>query len=105
MLTSLSLKSKAVQAALESAPKKGVHVRMLLEREIGWKAWYAGPGGGVDHLLASREEQAKRTRIGDCEYYVGASKPSSRRLLGPDTSGCFGYHWHVGYVLDIHRPT
>merc|ERR1712139_386066 len=45
-MTSLTLKSKQVQKLLAMAPSKGIRVKQLLEREVAWKAWYAGRGGG-----------------------------------------------------------
>jgi len=100
-LTSLTLKSKGVCAVLEEAPSRGVRVRQLLEREVGYKSWYAG-GGNQSHLDATSAEQTQRTRIGECEYFVGLCDEDSPRFPGPNKR--FGYEWHVAYVLDLHRP-
>merc|ERR1712129_501871 len=99
MVTSLALKSNGVRRVLDAAASHGVRVRPLLEREIAWKVWYAGPGGGVDHVLATREERKTRHRVGECDYFIGATEPDNRRF-GGKTGGRMsyaGYHWHVAY--------
>mmetsp|Transcript_103021 Transcript_103021/g.320433 ORF Transcript_103021/g.320433 Transcript_103021/m.320433 type:complete len:302 (+) Transcript_103021:118-1023(+) len=103
MVTSLTLKSPQVRAALEAAPERGVRVRRLVEREIAWKAWYAGPRE-LDHLLASRHERGARQRIGECDYFVGATEPGASRTGADGRDKLWNYHWHFAYVLDIHRP-
>eukprot|EP00418_Pyrodinium_bahamense_P006548 CAMPEP_0179023768 /NCGR_PEP_ID=MMETSP0796-20121207/7102_1 /TAXON_ID=73915 /ORGANISM="Pyrodinium bahamense, Strain pbaha01" /LENGTH=399 /DNA_ID=CAMNT_0020719693 /DNA_START=110 /DNA_END=1309 /DNA_ORIENTATION=- len=100
MVTSLTLKSPQVRAALEAAPKYGVRVRQLVEREIAWKAWYAGPRG-LDHLLASKVERRERQRIGECEFFVGTTEPGNSRTGSDGRDRFWNYHWHVAYVLDI----
>jgi len=100
MVTSLTLKAPKVRELLRAAPKRGVHVQVLVEREIAWKAWYAGPEQ-TDYLMASGEERRARQSIGDCSFFVGATK-SGR--LGDKDRACPSYSWHVAYVLDIHRP-
>uniref|UniRef100_A0A7S4Q1U4 Methyltransferase small domain-containing protein n=1 Tax=Alexandrium monilatum TaxID=311494 RepID=A0A7S4Q1U4_9DINO len=100
LITSLTLKSPQVRGLLGSAPARGVRVRQLLEREIAWKAWYAGPRG-LDHLLASPEEHDRRRRIGECEFFVGATEPGNSRTGSDGRDRFFNYHWHVAYVLDL----
>lgn len=100
MLTSLTLKSRRARQLLEEAPQRGLRVRQLLEREIAWKAYYAGRGGCPPYLLASEGEREQRRRIGDCSYFVGCTRPGDSRQ-GGDRDRLFGYHWHVAYVLDI----
>eukprot|EP00928_Gymnodinium_smaydae_P012017 TRINITY_DN14388_c0_g1_i1.p1 TRINITY_DN14388_c0_g1~~TRINITY_DN14388_c0_g1_i1.p1 ORF type:complete len:447 (+),score=72.39 TRINITY_DN14388_c0_g1_i1:41-1381(+) len=106
MITSLTLKAPAVRAALEAAPSHGVRVQVLLEREMAWKAWFAGPSSN-SYLLASDDEEARRLRLGDGEYFVGATRPGRSRTLPRDhrAYNYFSYHWHVGYVLDVSRPS
>jgi len=102
-LTSLTLKSRRVRALLEEAPSKGVQVRVHLEREIAWKAWYAGTGSGPSYLLADDEEFRERQKIGDCEFFVGCRPPGESRTGGA-RDRLWGYHWHVAYVVELHRP-
>jgi hypothetical protein len=104
MVTSLTLKSVAVREALEAASARGLLVNLLVEREIAWKAWYAGPGSGIDQLLATGAEVGNRQRIGANSYYVGAVPPSKSRTGLNGRDKLFGYHWHMAYVLCIHRP-
>lgn len=105
MVTSLTLKSQRVAALLSEAPSRGVEVRTLLEREIAWKAWYAGSGRGPKYLLADTDlERRERQRMGNCEFFVGATKPGDSRI-GGDRNGRMDYHWHVAYVLDLSRNT
>eukprot|EP00812_Abedinium_dasypus_P010491 NODE_4108_length_709_cov_268.278287.p2 GENE.NODE_4108_length_709_cov_268.278287~~NODE_4108_length_709_cov_268.278287.p2 ORF type:complete len:141 (-),score=30.62 NODE_4108_length_709_cov_268.278287:269-691(-) len=101
-LTSLTLKARGVVAALEAAHAAGVSARIVSEREIAYKAWYAGRGG-MGHLLASAAERSTRVRIGGCQYFVGMTEPGNSREPGEGRRD-FGYHWHVAYVLDLHYP-
>mmetsp|Transcript_42694 Transcript_42694/g.117821 ORF Transcript_42694/g.117821 Transcript_42694/m.117821 type:complete len:518 (-) Transcript_42694:68-1621(-) len=107
MVTSLTFKAVRVRSILDAACAAGVQVRILAEREIAWKAWYAGRGAiGNDYLLAADpEERCVRRRIGGCEFYVGATEPRSKRMGNEGAHVGSGYHWQVAYVLDIHRPT
>lgn len=104
-ITSLTLKSKYVCDWLSTAASKGITVRVLDERELAWKAWYAGRGEASSHLLAVAREADERQRIGSCDFFVGATKPNKSReggekdKIGPSAD----YHWHVAYVLDIFR--
>lgn len=102
-LTSLTLKSKQVCRLLKEAPSKGVKVNVLLEREIGWKAWYAGRGSGPEYLIASEKERTERQQLGDCSYFVGACSPGESREGGRERNNLWGYHWHVAYVIDMYR--
>eukprot|EP00927_Polykrikos_kofoidii_P086374 TRINITY_DN9652_c0_g1_i1.p1 TRINITY_DN9652_c0_g1~~TRINITY_DN9652_c0_g1_i1.p1 ORF type:complete len:597 (+),score=142.01 TRINITY_DN9652_c0_g1_i1:34-1791(+) len=101
MVTSLTLKAPAVKIAFNTAVKRGVKMRVLCEREIAWKAFYAGPAE-LDHLLATTTERTTRQTIGGCDFFVGATKPGESR------EGTYGrdflkyFHWHVGYVLVLH---
>lgn len=99
-LSSLSLKSRRLCALLEEAPKRGVRVRVLLEREVAWKAWYAGRGSSPSFLLSNADEVESKQRIGDCEFFVGCTRPGESRI-GGDRNRMSIYHWHVAYVLDI----
>mmetsp|Transcript_34389 Transcript_34389/g.73235 ORF Transcript_34389/g.73235 Transcript_34389/m.73235 type:complete len:572 (+) Transcript_34389:208-1923(+) len=103
MITSLTLKARRIRALLEQAPAAGVKVNILLEREIAWKAFYAGSGRGPKHLLASHDEYREKQKIGEHSYFVGACPPGRSRG-GGDRDRRFDYHWHVGYVLDLHIP-
>jgi len=101
MITSLTLKSQRVAALLSEAPSRGVEVRTLLEREIAWKAWYAGSGRGPKYLIAETDsERCERQRLGNCEFFIGATKPGDSRI-GGDRNRRMDYHWHVAYVLDL----
>jgi len=102
VVTSLALKSPKVQEVLAAAPAKGVKVRVLVEREIAWKTFYAGPSE-LNYLLASSEEYNARQKIGDCEFYVGATKPGMSRTGENGRDRLFGYYWHFAYMLDIGR--
>merc|ERR1712151_234811 len=102
MITSLTLKSRRVCALLAEAPTRGVRVRILLEREIAWKAFYAGNGSGSGYLMATDNEYASRQRIGENEFFIGASPPGRSRT-GGQRDGLYGYNWHTAYVLDISR--
>jgi len=104
MVTSLTLKAPRVRQALQAAAEQGVRVRQLLEREIAWKAWYAGHGGGHRHLLASADELDSKQQIGECEYFIGATAPGHSRTGTDGRDEYWGYHWHVAYVLDVWRP-
>lgn len=101
-LTSLTLKSQCVCRSLAQARSRGVTVKILVEREIAWKAWYAGRGSSPSYLLATESEYRARQLIGDCEFFVGATEPGHSRLGGVRDSR-WGYHWHYAYVLDIYR--
>eukprot|EP00929_Paragymnodinium_shiwhaense_P075298 TRINITY_DN38488_c0_g1_i1.p1 TRINITY_DN38488_c0_g1~~TRINITY_DN38488_c0_g1_i1.p1 ORF type:complete len:437 (+),score=57.09 TRINITY_DN38488_c0_g1_i1:77-1387(+) len=101
-ITSLTLKAPQVRAALDAAAVAGLTIRIMVEREIGWKAWYAGPVGN-NHLMATNEEETSKRLIGGCKMFVGATEPSRPRH--ETTSKKYrGYEWHIGYVLDISRP-
>eukprot|EP00445_Apocalathium_hangoei_P046350 CAMPEP_0203995292 /NCGR_PEP_ID=MMETSP0360-20130528/11970_1 /ASSEMBLY_ACC=CAM_ASM_000342 /TAXON_ID=268821 /ORGANISM="Scrippsiella Hangoei, Strain SHTV-5" /LENGTH=378 /DNA_ID=CAMNT_0050935969 /DNA_START=57 /DNA_END=1190 /DNA_ORIENTATION=+ len=82
MVTSLTLKAKRVQALLAQVAVQGLQVRVLVEREIAWKAWYAGSGRGPTYLLAHGTENDERQRLGSCEYFVGAMRPGDSRKGG-----------------------
>merc|ERR1712151_718438 len=96
-LTSLTLRSPAVRAALEDAAQSGIQVRVLVEREVAWKAWYAGPSS-FSHLLVSGDQSSSRTHLGENEFFVGATEEPRLIKRAPKN---VGYHWHVAYVLDI----
>lgn len=101
-LTSLSLKSQRVRNLLEEASSKGVKVTILVEREIAWKAWYAGSGRVPFFLLANGSQHSKREQIGNNKFFVGATCPGSSRI-GGSRNQRFQYHWHVAYVLELCR--
>eukprot|EP00930_Biecheleria_cincta_P098192 TRINITY_DN89874_c0_g1_i1.p1 TRINITY_DN89874_c0_g1~~TRINITY_DN89874_c0_g1_i1.p1 ORF type:complete len:396 (-),score=52.82 TRINITY_DN89874_c0_g1_i1:93-1202(-) len=103
MVTSLTLKSPAVIAALEQAAAKGCRVRVLVEREIAWKAWYAGPSA-LDHLLATPAEVTNRRSVAGCNFYIGATEPGESRTGENNRDRLWGYHWHVAYVLEVSAP-
>uniref|UniRef100_A0A7S1WKY9 Methyltransferase small domain-containing protein n=1 Tax=Alexandrium catenella TaxID=2925 RepID=A0A7S1WKY9_ALECA len=103
MVTSLTLKSPQVRSVLESAQAQGVRARQLVEREIAWKAWYAGPSG-LDHLLATPAEHCQRQRVGECDFFVGATEPGNSRTGSDGRDRYWNYHWHVAYVLDLWAP-
>eukprot|EP00437_Effrenium_voratum_P017512 CAMPEP_0181446546 /NCGR_PEP_ID=MMETSP1110-20121109/26160_1 /TAXON_ID=174948 /ORGANISM="Symbiodinium sp., Strain CCMP421" /LENGTH=416 /DNA_ID=CAMNT_0023570627 /DNA_START=36 /DNA_END=1287 /DNA_ORIENTATION=- len=100
MVTSLTLKAPAVLEALEDAEKKGCKLKVLLEREIAWKAWYAGPYS-LDHLLATAKEQRQRHKVAGCEFFLGATPPGHSRTGLDGRDQMFGYHWHFAYVLEV----
>eukprot|EP00933_Yihiella_yeosuensis_P061337 TRINITY_DN64140_c0_g1_i1.p1 TRINITY_DN64140_c0_g1~~TRINITY_DN64140_c0_g1_i1.p1 ORF type:complete len:440 (+),score=76.51 TRINITY_DN64140_c0_g1_i1:75-1394(+) len=105
MVTSLTLKSPAVISALKSAAAKGAKIRVVLEREIAWKAWYAGPNG-LNYLLATPEEYGTRVSIPGCgNFFVGATEPGNSRTGTDNRDRWSGYHWHVAYVLEVQRPS
>lgn len=103
MVSSLTLKAPRVRRALQDAHDRGFRVRVLVEREIGWKAWYAGPRE-LDHLLASGQEYAKKHRIAGCDFFVGATPPTCSRTGTDGRDRLLGYHWHYAYVVEIHKP-
>ncbi|CAK9082141.1 unnamed protein product [Durusdinium trenchii] len=100
MITSLTLKAPAILEALETVVKKGCRMKILLEREIAWKAWYAGPHS-LDHLLATEKESRYPHQVAGCEFFIGATAPGSSRTGKDGRDQMFGYHWHVAYVLEI----
>jgi len=106
IVTSLTLKAQSVRATLQSINPRNVHCRCLVEREVAWKAWYAGPAGH-DYLLADDEQCARRERIGEVDFFVGATRPGAPRLQTHHDGRHeeWGYHWHVVYVLDLWRDT
>lgn len=104
MVTSLTLKSPAVRNALCTACTEGARIRVLLEREIAWKAWYAGPSG-LKYLLASEEEYSHRKDIAGCQFFIGATEPGNSRTGTDNRDSLFSYHWHVAYVLEVSRPS
>mmetsp|Transcript_60012 Transcript_60012/g.130159 ORF Transcript_60012/g.130159 Transcript_60012/m.130159 type:complete len:454 (+) Transcript_60012:69-1430(+) len=102
-LSSLTLTAPVVRRTLDAAKDEGCRIRVLVEREIGWKAWYAG-SGSTDHLLAVGKDCSERRKIGGCEFFVGATSPGDARFV--ETRGFdvrYGYHWHVAYVLEVTR--
>lgn len=103
MVTSLTLKSPAVIAALEQAAAKGCRVRVLLQREIAWKAWYAGPSA-LDHLLATPAEVGTERSVAGCNFFIGATEPGQSRTGANNRDRLGGYHWHVAYVLEVSAP-
>eukprot|EP00913_Durusdinium_trenchii_P003878 g3587.t1 len=90
----------AILEALETVVKKGCRMKILLEREIAWKAWYAGPHS-LDHLLATEKESRYPHQVAGCEFFIGATAPGSSRTGKDGRDQMFGYHWHVAYVLEI----
>lgn len=106
VLTSLTLKARSVCATLQSAREKGIRFRCLVEREVAWKAWYAGPLGH-DHLLADAKDSKQRQKIGEVEFFVGATRPGRPRLQthSDGRQRDIGFHWHVVYVLDFWKET
>ncbi|CAE7763316.1 prmC [Symbiodinium sp. CCMP2592] len=103
MISSLTLKSPAIINALEAAEKRGCKLRVLLEREIGWKAWYAGPAA-LDHLLASPKELRDRRKVAGCKFFIGATAPGNSRTGLDGRDDLWGYHWHFAYVLEVQAP-
>lgn len=101
-LTSLTLKARRVCTLLAAASLRGVRVRILLEREVAWKAWYAGTGSAPTALLASDAEFGARQQLGDNSFFLGATRPGASRG-GGSRDVLWGYHWHVAYVLDLSR--
>jgi hypothetical protein len=103
-MTSLTLKSRQLCRWLAEAPSKGIRVQILHEREIAWKAWYAGRGSSP-HLCATAEERRNRQQIGEAKYFVGSCEPSESRSGGEKNSigPRAGYHWHVAYVINVYR--
>lgn len=102
VLTSLSLKCIRVRQLLDEARERGFQVNVLLEREVAWKAWYAGRGSSPNFLLSRGRECSERALLGDREFFVGATQPGESRAGGRRDS-YLDYHWHVAYVLDIFR--
>eukprot|EP00434_Breviolum_minutum_P042128 symbB.v1.2.037483.t1/scaffold5552.1/size25952/2 len=100
MITSLTLKAPSVLKALETAVKKGCCLKVLLEREIAWKAWYAGPNS-LDHLLATAQEHGRPHQVAGCPFYVGATPPGNSRTGQDNRDAMFGYHWHMAYVIQL----
>jgi len=103
MISSLTLKSPSIIDALEAASNNGCKIRVLLEREIGWKAWYAGPSA-LDHLLANQKELRSRRKVADCEFFIGATAPGNSRTGLDGRDDLWGYHWHFAYVLEVRAP-
>lgn len=104
LLSSMTLKSLMVRSLLERAPSCGVRVQILVEREIAWKAWYAGNGSAESGVLARGEEVRERQQIGECKYFAGATRPGRSRM-GGERNGFFDYHWHYCYVLDVWKDS
>mmetsp|Transcript_14112 Transcript_14112/g.33201 ORF Transcript_14112/g.33201 Transcript_14112/m.33201 type:complete len:456 (-) Transcript_14112:95-1462(-) len=102
VVSSLTLKAPGVVRALETTEERGMECRCLLEREVAWKAWYAGPWGH-DYLLATRGELRQRAKVAGLELFVGAAPPGKARLqtVADGRGRCRSYHWHVLYVLDF----
>eukprot|EP00929_Paragymnodinium_shiwhaense_P064579 TRINITY_DN32368_c0_g1_i1.p1 TRINITY_DN32368_c0_g1~~TRINITY_DN32368_c0_g1_i1.p1 ORF type:complete len:557 (-),score=117.73 TRINITY_DN32368_c0_g1_i1:328-1998(-) len=100
MITSLTLKAPGVRSALETAVKKGMKLEVLVEKEIAWKADYAGPTDG-DFLLAKKDEMTKRRKIGGCDFFLGATKPGESREKTMARDYLKAYHWHVAYVVSL----
>lgn len=108
VMTSLTLKAQSVCTVLEGARERGVRFRCLVEREVAWKAWYAGDGDrSHKHLLANEKEAKERQKVGEVDFFVGAMKPGHPRLQkyrdGRHRDPMF--HWHVVYVLDFWRES
>merc|ERR1719446_825358 len=100
MVTSLTLKAPAVRNALATAVKKGLKMRVLAEREVAWKADYAG-AGVTEHLIATEDEKKNKKTIGSCEFFIGATKPGESREKTMARDCLTGYHWHVAYVIAL----
>jgi len=101
--SSMTLKSLRVQELFAALPSRRLEAKILVEREIAWKAWYAGRGvwgGGSRHLLATGSGVSSRTRIGDCDFFVGATDSPRVKREGRHH---FDYHWHMSYVVHISR--
>lgn len=75
-------------------------MKVLLEREIAWKAWYAGPNA-LEHLLATEEQETSPREVAGCRFFLGATKPGRSRSKKDGRDRWFGYHWHMAYVLEI----
>jgi len=104
--SSMTLKSLRVRELLSQAPERNLSVEILLEREVAWKAWYAGRGswgGGSRHILASASEAGARERIGRCDFFVGATEPGHARGRRAGSRHHFDYHWHMSYVVHVCR--
>lgn len=104
IVTSLTLKAQSVRTTLQNLRKRGVRFRCLVEQEVAWKAFYAGPVGH-SHLLAGDKQREQRERIGEVDFFIGATKPGKPRLQTTfdGRQDCFLFHWHVVYVLDFWR--
>lgn len=104
MVSSLTLKAPAVLEALERTVKNGCALKVLLERAIAWKAWYAGPNS-LDHLLATKNQRDTPHEVAGCRLFLGATVPGSSRF-GTSEDGrdlLLGYHWHMAYVLELQK--
>jgi len=104
VVSSLTLKAPAVLEALHGLADRGVSCACLAEREVAWKAWYAGPQSR-GHLLAKGTEirQRHNVRGQDIRLFVGATPPGQSRLqiVNDGRAHHLSYHWHVVYVLDF----
>jgi methylase of polypeptide subunit release factors len=101
VVTSLSLKGKRVEKAINELDN-AYDFRILVEREVAWKASFAG-GGKTAHLLASDKEKTTRTAIGGKSFFVGATPPGEPRMQTVNDGRSTRYHWQVVYILDFYR--
>ena len=97
-LSSITLKSAAVVNSLRLAAANA-SLTVLGECEVGWKAWYAGPGqSSCGYLMATEGELTEKIEIASCLFYVGATKRSRR---GCEQNLRTGLRFHFVYVLSF----
>ncbi len=100
LVTSATLKAKKVQEHLIHFSEKNEYkVEMLLEREIAYKAWFAG-NSKVSHLMASKQQRQKK---GEHNMYVGLTKKPRIDDIEDGRKDHKGYHWNIAYVLRISK--
>ena len=85
---------------------RGVRVRLLLEREVAWKAWYAG-AGLTKHLMAGAGFVDTRVALGNVTCFIGCTPPGAPRMAASRSpqspppwpagrlSGCLSPHGHT----------
>eukprot|EP01062_Namystynia_karyoxenos_P079908 TRINITY_DN8516_c0_g1_i2.p1 TRINITY_DN8516_c0_g1~~TRINITY_DN8516_c0_g1_i2.p1 ORF type:complete len:425 (+),score=93.02 TRINITY_DN8516_c0_g1_i2:90-1277(+) len=102
IVSSLSLKAGAVRSALETACASRCQLQVLLEREVAWKAWYAG-GSDSRHLMMTEEERTTPLKIGGARLWSGAAPPGQPRMCCVEDGrrDHVGYHWHVLHVISL----
>ena len=95
--SSLSLKAEGMRATLASL---GERCQVLVEREVAWKAWYAG-GSETDHLLSTPAEEANRSQIGVLSLFVGATVTPRQLAVADGRNVDRSLHWHMSYVVVV----
>lgn len=95
--SSLSLKAQGMRATLAGL---GQRCQVLVEREVAWKAWYAG-GSKTDYLLSTPSEEASRTQIGELRLFVGATSTPRQLAQADGRDRDRSLYWHLCYVVAV----